>query len=51
LFKKLVARPTETYVNGNNQAFPLIKTSNGNGVAKPTNGIGGLSKPANGIGG
>jgi hypothetical protein len=37
MFKKIVARPSENYVNGRAQKFPIPAT---NGIGKTTNGLG-----------
>ncbi len=40
LFKKLVTRINETYVNGSTTALPVLKSSNGH--VKPANGLNGI---------
>ncbi len=40
LFKKLVARTNESYVNGNTASLPVLKSTNG--LAKPANGLNGI---------
>jgi UDP-galactopyranose mutase len=40
LFKKLVARTNDSYVNGNTASLPVLKSTNG--LAKPANGLNGI---------
>lgn len=40
LFKKLVAKTSESYVNGNTASLPVLKSTNG--LAKPASGLNGI---------